>query len=246
MKYSILLLVLIALLMNVRQPRAAEIAERTLSYEGNTRTFFEYAPASSTSSASLLLLLHGSGGNGFRMAELWKEFADREGIVLVAPNAWRRDAWRLKEDGPDFLHTVVQSAEATHSVDGRRMYLFGQSGGAVYALIMAMLESRYFAAAAVHAGAWREAAEFRAMVLAQRKVPLKIIVGDRDEFFPTSAVHQTEEALKRAGFPIDVEIVEGQHHAYVPDVAAAINESAWGFLTAHALSDPPVFTIYQR
>jgi predicted esterase len=193
----------------------------------------------------MVLLLHGSGDSGAAMAALWKDLADRAGIILAAPNAWRNDGWRIGHDTPDFLRAVVQAVEAKHPVDERRVYLFGQSGGAVYALIMAMLESRYFAAVAVHAGAWREAAEFRALAYARRKIPLKIIVGDRDEFFSGSAVRRTQAALQTAGFPIEIEMVPGQHHAYTVEIAPSVNDSAWRFLSNQTLADPPVFTTYQ-
>jgi dienelactone hydrolase len=107
-----------------------------------------------------------------------------------------------------------------------------------------MLESQYFAAAAVHAGAWRQAAEFRAIPFARRKIPLKLIVGERDEFFSVRSVRRTEDALKAAGFPIEVELVEGQRHAYTPEVAPSINESAWRFLSVHKLEAAPVFAHY--
>lgn len=223
---------------------AAEMTTQTLPFAGADRTFVAYVPDSAGSAAPVVLLLHGSGDSGANMAALWKDTADRNGIILVAPNAWQEDGWRIAHDTPEFLRAVLDSVEAKYSVDDRRVYLFGQSGGAVYALIMAMLESRYFAAVAVHAGAWREPAEFRALAYAERKIPLKIIVGDRDEFFSASAIHRTESALKAAGFPIKIEMVPGQHHAYTAEIAPSVNDSAWRFLSSQALAEAPGFTVY--
>jgi poly(3-hydroxybutyrate) depolymerase len=223
---------------------AAEITQQTIVYQGTPRVFFVYTPDRLKSPVPLLLLLHGSYDSGPRMAELWKDMADREGIILAAPNAWQTDGWRIMHDGPDFLHAVVQSVETRYSVNDRRVYLFGQSGGAIFALDIAMLESQYFAAVAVHAGAWRQATEFRIAPLAARKIPVKIIVGDRDEFFSNSVVRRTEDALKEDGFPAEVELVAGQHHWYTPETAPSINESAWRFLSAKVLPDPPAFLIY--
>src|ERR1043166_8093231 len=102
-------------------------------------------------------------GGGAHIAALWEDFAARRGIILVAPDALHRDAWRLKDDSPNFLHAVVNEVQTRYAADRRRLYLFGQSGGAVYGLTLAMLESDYFAAIAIHAGAWRLPAEFKAI-----------------------------------------------------------------------------------
>ena len=56
-------------------------------------------------------------------------------------------------DPPDFQHAVVQNVKARHAVDGNRIYLLGHSAGAEYPLILAILDSHFYAATAVHAGA---------------------------------------------------------------------------------------------
>jgi poly(3-hydroxybutyrate) depolymerase len=53
-------------------------------------------------------------------------------------------------DGPAFLYFLIEAVKAKHAVDGRRMYLFGHSAGAEFALTMGLIESEFFAAVAVH------------------------------------------------------------------------------------------------
>ncbi len=224
---------------------AADIAKQTLTISGRDRTYCLYVPDSAKGAdAPVLLLLHGSGGNGLGIASLWKDKADREGIVLVAPDAWRNDAWRPKDDTPHVLGTMINDAATHTGIDFRRLYLFGQSGGAVYALLLSMIESRAFAATAIHAGSWRNPSDFKMITLATRRMPLKIIIGDQDEYFSLASVHQTADALKKAGFPIDVEIVPGQHHGFNGETAPGTTDSAWAFLKDKALDGPPVFTDY--
>lgn len=203
-------------------------------------------PAETKPGMPVLLLLHGSGGSGGGIAALWEEFAAREGIILVAPDSLRNDGWHLKDDSPDFLRAIVNGVQTRAGADRRRLYLFGQSGGAVYALTLAMLESRYFAAVAVHAGGWRSPAEFKAMELAQRKIPLKIIVGDRDQYFSVSSLHRTQDALISSGFPMELEVVPGQHHEFTAQIAPAIEGSAWRFLAPLTLRENPVFVQYPQ
>jgi len=225
---------------------AADIVKKPIVVDQRDRDYYLYVPDRQTALPPLLVLLHGSGQDGLYMADLWKGTAEREGIVLVAPNALRNDAWRLKEDGPQFIAAVIAAAQSDHPSDPHRVYLFGQSGGAVYALLLGMLESDFFAGVSVHAGAWRHDNEFNAIHYAGRRIPVQIILGDQDEFFPVSAARRTENQLRDAGFPVDLKVIEGQHHWYTADTAPAINDMAVAFLTQQRLAANPVFRLYKE
>jgi poly(3-hydroxybutyrate) depolymerase len=235
----------IALLGTTDVGRAAQILENSLTVQQRERSFEIYVPEKIAALPPLLVLLHGSGQDGLYMTKLWKDFADGHGMILLAPNALHTDSWRLKEDGPQFIAAAIDAARVEHPFDQRQVYLFGQSGGAVYALILAMLESDYFAAVSVHAGAWRRPDEFNAMGFADQKIPVQIIIGDQDEFFSLDAAHRTETALQEAGFPVDLLIVEGQHHWYTDRTAPGINEIAWSFLARHKRDSAPLYKIYK-
>jgi len=218
---------------------------KSITFAAIEREYELYIPASATNdSAPLLVLLHGSGGSGRYMINLWRADADRDGMVLVAPNSLHPDGWRLREDSPEFIKAIVDAVTGSAHIDTSRIYLFGQSGGAVYAMTLAMLESEYFAAVAIHAGAWRHDTELHLVTLATRKVPIKIIVGDRDEFFSLASVRASTDALRTAGFPVEAEIVAGQHHWYEQKTAPQINASAWTFLKGVTLNGQPRFTSY--
>ena len=107
----------------------------------------------------------------------------------------------------------------------RRIYLFGYSAGAVFALYMAPMQSRYFAAAAVHAGAYGGEADLAFLDTAPRKVPLFVSAGAQDRLFPPPVVLATVARLQRAGFPVTRAAVEGMPHSY--QASAEINERAW-------------------
>jgi poly(3-hydroxybutyrate) depolymerase len=192
----------------------------------------------------LLVLLHGSYGNGGDMIALWQADADREGIILVAPNALYKDGWRVGPDGPEFVCALADEIAGRYHADRRRIYLFGHSGGAVFALHLAILESKFFAAAAVLAGAFREARDFSAIPYATRKTPLAIVIGDKDQFFAMSSVTNTQHVLERAGFPVQVTVVPGMNHWYTQKVAPGVNATAWDFLKTQALGDPPAYVAY--
>jgi predicted esterase len=189
-----LLAVLMSLLTcSVRADAVDKASKESFEFAGLKRNYALFAPPSAAASgAPLIVLLHGSFGSGAAIVSWWIPVAQEEGIVLVGPDARRREAWQLRADGPDFIRALIDEVAAKHSIDRNRIYLFGSSGGAVYSLTLSMVESQLFAATAVHAGAWRETNEFRAVSYARRKLPIAIFVGDRDEFF--SAVRGAQDA----------------------------------------------------
>jgi predicted esterase len=230
-------LVLLMLLLPASAAADEKISKEKFESQGKQRTYYLFVPDSvkSASPVSLLVLLHGSGRNGLSLVEKWKDLASKEGFIIVGPDASNGESWRMPEDAPEFIHELVEMLITKYLVEPHHIYLFGHSAGAVMALNLAMLESEYFAAVAIHAGAWRTEKEISVVEQAKRKTPLKIIVGDRDNFFPLEAVKATEGILKERGFPIDVAIMKGHTHWYY-DVAPDINRNAWEFLKQNSLS----------
>jgi len=240
------LVTLIACVFSAHATAAAPSRE-TIDSAGAKRSYYIYVPDSLAAStpAPLLVLLHGSGQNGAALMREWTELAADKGIVLVAPNALDNLYWRLRSDGPTFLRDVITATASRHPIDARRTYLFGLSGGAVYALTLSVLESEYFAATAVFAGAWRDDASLAVVPLARRKIPVAIFIGDRDEFFPMNTVKATEAALKEAGHPVFVTVLKRQDHSYA-GVARSVNREAWNFLAAIRLESEPIFQSYEQ
>jgi len=77
-----------------------------------------------------------------------------------------------------------------------------------------MFESRYLPATAIHAGAWRDAQGFAAMDYAKRKIPIALVVGDRDAFFGGRRSHRDGECSEAKGFDVAVTIIKGHDHNY--------------------------------
>ena len=83
------------------------------------------------------------------------------------------------------------------------------------------------------------------MDYARRRIPLKIIIGDRDEYFSMSSVRKTQTALADARFPIDVSVLEGRYHVYADETAPETNAIAWDFLKSKTIEGTPSFTAYR-
>jgi predicted esterase len=177
--------------------------------------------------------------------EKWKGLAEKEGIILVGPDSSDPMQWRIPQDGPDFIHDLVESLKAKYPINARRVYLFGHSAGATSGIYMSLLESKYFAAAVIHAGALRlTRQDFSFMDEAERKIPMAIFVGTDDPLFPLRAVRATRDALKERAFPVELTEIKGHTHDYYSR-AGEINKSAWEFLSKQALEADPEYKQYQ-
>lgn len=222
---------------------AQKTTTRSLSFDGRPRTFQVFTPPSQPSEPPpLVILLHGSGRVGSSLLDPWRRLAEKERIVLAAPDSVDRRGWNLAGDGPDFIRDIVEAVSATTDIDPRRVYLFGHSAGGHHALDLALLESEYFAAAAVHAGALTSQADMK-ISLAERKIPLGIWSGTEDRLVPIEAVRATAELLRSGGFPIAFNQMAGHTHDYYGK-SRMINEAAWQMLKEHRLPGDPTFKHY--
>lgn len=224
---------------------AQEIGKKSILSGGKERTYYLFVPdkIKPNTPAPLVILLHGSGRNGLSLVEKWKDAAKSEGIIIAGPDSLDRKGWNIPGDGPDFIYELVENLKTKYPINARRVYLFGHSAGAIQALYLSLLESEYFAATAVHAGALgKEDSSY--IERAQRKIPIAIFVGTNDPFFPLPAVRATRDALNVRGFNSELTEIKGHTHAYY-DRAAEINRSVWEFLKKHQLVGDPKYQKYQ-
>ncbi|HEX2272162.1 MAG TPA: prolyl oligopeptidase family serine peptidase, partial [Pyrinomonadaceae bacterium] len=204
------------LLLLVVAPASAkdDITKELITSNGKTRAYYLYVPSTVKGPAPLLVTLHGSNRTGITLVEKWKDYAKKEGIILAGPDAMNLRGWGSPQDGPDFLHDLVEELKSKYPINPRRVYLFGHSAGGTFALHMGLMESQYFAAAAIHAGALRSE-DMGVIELAKRKIPISIQIGDSDQLVPLKVVRATSDALKEAGFTVDlVEIANHDHWYY--------------------------------
>ncbi len=250
MKPCLLLMLTLLLLSVVSVSSVSSVAKDDITKEliksnGKTRAYYLYVPPTVTTSspAPLIVTLHGSGRNGITLVEKWKDYAKKEGIILAGPDASNSQGWSAPQDGPDFLRDLVEELKTKYPINPRRVYLFGHSAGACFAIHMSLMESQYFAAAAIHAGALRSEREFDLVKLPKRKIPISIQVGDSDAFFPLKEVRATRDALQEAGFPVDLIEIKNHDHFYYGS-AAKFNQTAWEFLKKYELPEDPLYQSY--
>ena len=238
--YILLMATLLLVSVTATATAGDDITKELITSKGVTRAYYLYVPASvkASSPAPLIVLLHGSGRVGNSLVEKWKDLAKKEGFIIAGPDSTNTRGWRSPEDGPDYLRDLVEELKTKYPINARRVYLFGHSAGASFALQICLMESQYFAATAIHAGYLGE--DLDLIDLAKRKIPISIQVGDRDPGLPVKAVRETRDALTAKGFPVELTELPNHDHWYY-DLAPKINRAAWDFLKKYELESDPVY-----
>ena len=140
----------------------------------------------------------------------------------------------MRDDGPEFLHALINRVRAVSPVDSRRIYAFGAVHGAMHALAMAVLESEYFAAIVTDGGVlMKELVPFLARL--SRRVPIAMWADRNDDFFPLRSVRATRDLLNGHGFEVTLTEIAG-HSGY-----GEVNRAAWEFLRQYRLDREPKF-----
>lgn len=212
---------------------ASDVSSKTIRCADREFRYLLFASSEKTPLPAILLL-HGAGDHADNQIEPWKRLAKKEGIVLIAPELPRDP--NLEDVAMKVFHCIVEDAKQRTAIDPSRIYLFGNSAGGYLAYDGAMLESEYFAAAAIHAMVIAD--EYAWIVKkARRKTPIAIYIGDGDQFFSLARVRKTRDLLEKEEFPLHyIEFKDHDHNYYA--LADKINADAWDFLKPYKLPKP--------
>lgn len=217
---------------------AAPVGEHEqVRWLGDMRHVALLEPVTATGEAPLLLVLAEPGRAARYALESWRETAERQGLVVAAVSAHTPGAWSLAQDGPGLMRAVVQRIARRRTIDARRVYLFGAGTGGVFALSVAALQPRYFAAVGSFGGGESAPDALIPGEPLARSLPMRIYYSKKAPRHEIEALERTGGDLRRAGADVRVERLGAG-----PDfrrgggrVAGAI----WAALAEHALGEDP-------
>jgi poly(3-hydroxybutyrate) depolymerase len=205
----------------------------TIQFQGSQYPYAVFVPSTYDHVHALpaILLVHGGGGNGPDFLKIWQDFAEKNGIILVAPTLPLGAA--LEAQVPQLFPALMELVKRQWQLDSRRIYVFGYSAGGYSTFDAATLDSTYFAAAGVFAGIITPD-YYWIVKQAKRKTPIAIYIGDHDQFFSFKQTRATRDELLANGFTVHYVEIPNQDHNY-PAISAWVNQDVWTFMSQYAL-----------
>ncbi len=177
--------------------RAGTVTPHVIAMKEGERTYSLFVPDSVTKKEAvpLVILYHGSGGDGASMDRMsgFSAVAEREGFILALPDAagknWNdgREVIGIPSmahqiDDVAFTDAMVAEIGALYRLDARRLYATGFSNGGIFVHLLALKSKHAFAAIAPVSGGIAEplAEKFKP------KTPLSVLIlhGTDDPMVP--------------------------------------------------------------
>lgn len=134
----------------------AQVVNDSLCIDGHYRSFYFNKPSVSNTKASLIFVLHGSGGNGLKSmksATKLMALAENEHIMIVFPDGYKKNWNECRKNAPAaanvenidenaFFSQMIDYFVANYNINPARVFAIGTSGGGhmVYTLAMTMPE----------------------------------------------------------------------------------------------------------
>jgi polyhydroxybutyrate depolymerase len=150
MKNLILLVAVLTAHVNISNAQAID----SLLVDGHYRSFYFSNTEHARPGASLVFILHGSGGSGLNMikaASGLSQQAAAENVILVYPNGYKRywnecrksansEANLINIDEAAFFNAMIHYFASTYSINTKQVFAVGTSGGGhmCYKLAMTM------------------------------------------------------------------------------------------------------------
>jgi polyhydroxybutyrate depolymerase len=211
-------------LLSRRRRNVNNLVERSLEHDGLVRWFLEYRPASFTSNAPVVILLHGGTQSMRKMFNnqnvgtgRWLDLSDAHSFLLLAPNGVNLDTGDTYGDDQNwsdfrfigsnatktyddvgFLAKLVQWSIIEAGVDSSRVYITGASNGGIMTYTMLIQTPQLFAAGAAFIANLPAAT----IPTPSQSTPIFIMNGDKDRLMPWAGgdVAEGSRGMVRSAF----------------------------------------------
>ena len=134
----------------------AQVINDSLWIDGHYRSFHFNKPSVNNTKASLIFVLHGSGGNGLKSMKSTTKLmalAETEPILMVFPDGYKKNWNECRKNAPAaanvenidenaFFSQMIDYCVSNYKINPARVFAIGTSGGGhmVYKLAMTMPE----------------------------------------------------------------------------------------------------------
>ncbi len=219
---------------------AGEAKERLKDASGGETDLWVIVPPryDKTKPAGVFLVLHGLGGTGEQLKELWRTYAAANNAIVAAPSAQKEPEAARNEDsfggqigGKEIPHwwsyrdgnfalSALASLKKRFAIDENRVVLTGYSMGGFGTWNIGLRFPDRFAALIPYAGGvsrteylgLRVDERLRKIHLNSFNLPVYFVHGDADKTVPVEFDRESKNQLQKLGYPFEYkEIAKGGH-----------------------------------
>lgn len=212
------------------QAPALTSLKKNIVYLGKRRLYYVYIPTQIKSTMPVLLALHGSSRTGASLMDSWRDTAESEGFIVIAPNGLN-NRWLLGDNNAAFFSSVIEEVLQANNIMASEIFMFGHSNGAKKAIALAAHNPDLFDGVVAHAGTLPIEAKQGLQVNSHSGFKLGLLLGGRDHLFSIASARQTLRWLASMGMDSHLFVLNGHSHWYYDD-APQINALAWWYLNS--------------
>ena len=183
--------------------------------------YYLYLPSDYTTEEEwpVFVGIHGFGSDGTGCLDMWQEYADREGFVLVCPSLGDENGGWYQDSGEKILKAVLRAVKRECRVKDK-VFLAGYSAGAQFVQGYAFAYPKSVSGVAVlSSGNYYEPNPDAS------DIPFLVVIGDQDHPVALRDARLFSEMLEQAGFSIDLHILAGVKH----EITSQAKELTIGF-----------------
>jgi poly(3-hydroxybutyrate) depolymerase len=197
-----------------------------------------FVPQDLSAPRPLLVALHGGGRDGASQIELWKALAEKEKVILLAPNSLKppyiQATWFTRDDGQSLANRVTEVLSC-YPVDRNRFYCFGHSVGATKALDLGFHNRHFFAAVALHSPMQASGIYDLKAEPGSRCLPLGVWVGEVNCDSNWHCASALQFAYReQPTFLIDLRVIPNHRHNDIY-TRPGLTDEIWAFLQQYTL-----------
>jgi predicted esterase len=177
--------------------------------------------------AGVLFVLHGLGGNCEQLIDLYRTYAKKQGLIIVAPTAQKTPEKDANEDRPppiisermphwwyyrdgNFVFTMLSRLKKEYRIDENRVILSGYSMGGYGTWNLGLRFPDRFSALVPFAGGisrneylQKRDKKVRPLMRNLYNLPVYFIHGDRDYTVVVRQARETRDQLDEFGYPYE-------------------------------------------
>jgi len=204
------------------KPQPGQLTERVVCLANPAQSYALYLPSNYSPSRSWpVLFAFDPGARGKVPVELMKDAAEQNGFIVLGSNNSRNGPWKPEADAAD---AMLQDAQERFSIDLKRIYFAGFSGGARVASQLAQL-------CKCSAGVLLSGAGFSTNSSPQRDTLFPVFSAAGNLDFNYSELIPLQDKLEKAGYPHWLRVFDGIHE-WAP---AAVMEEAFAWFRIQSM-----------